>query len=866
MAETIKEKYQITGMTCAACSARVEKAAGNIDGVSNVSVNLLTNSLQLEHSPAVSPADVIEAVEKAGYGASLITNNSADSSDALSAALEDTDTPILKQRLIASLILLLPLLYVSMGVSMLHLPFPKVLAGNPLIIGLYELVLALAIMFTNKKFFLNGFGKVFSGGANMDTLVALGSTSAFVYSTGTLVSLMNLAMAGDLEAVYANSHDFYFETAGMILTLITVGKLLEARSKGKTTNALKNLLKLKPQTAHLLQDGTETTIPAAALKKGDIFLVRPGESFPADGEVIEGSSSVDESMLTGESLPVDKEPGSPVSAATINKQGALTCRTSRSGSETTLQQIIDMVQTAAGSKAKIAKTADKAAAVFVPAVIGLAIITGISWLLAGAGSEYALSRAISVLVISCPCALGLATPVAIMVGSGLGAKNGILFKTAAALETAGKAQYIVLDKTGTITQGQPVVTDIIPDEGMDKKALLKLASSLEANSEHPLAAAIRAKAQGENVTPLNLVDFQSLPGHGVEAYLPQGDNKIKLQGGSINYLAAQNLLEDSDIKQAEKLAAEGKTPLGFTSGDTFLGMIAVADVIKPDSPQAIRELKQLGLRPVMLTGDNRLTARTIAQKVGIDDIIAEVLPAHKEAVIAALQEKGPTAMAGDGINDAPALTRADIGIAIGAGSDIAIDSADIVLLKSSLLDIPAAIRLSRQTLRNIKENLFWAFSYNLIGIPLAAGLLAGLAINPMFCAAAMSISSFLVISNALKLHLFDPYSEKTPAKPITLPQLPPALPEKIAAIKAEENITAKQKENDTMTKTISIEGMMCQHCVNHVTKALEGLEGVDTVTVNLEAKNAVITQRTEVSNEEITAAITEAGYEVTNIE
>ena len=870
---TENEKYQITGMSCAACSARVDKAVRHLAGVREVSVNLLTNSMLVSYDAPLTSEMICAAVEHAGYGASLAAGKGAGRAKDMREereALEDHETPKILRRFIVSLVLLVPLLYVSMGHMLLALPIPQAMENNALVIGLYELLLAVAVMIVNQKFFINGFRNIFSGGVNMDTLVALGSAAGFLYSTGNLFAMFVAARAGDWQSVAAGGMDFYFETSAMILTLITVGKWLESRSKGKTTNAIKGLMDLAPKTARLVKDGKEVVVAASEVAVGDVFLVLPGESFPVDGKVLEGESAVNEAALTGESLPVDKAPGSLVSAATINQNGALTCEARRVGEDTTLQQIIEMVQNAAASKAEISKLADKVSGVFVPVVIVLAIATGALWLLLGETASFALARAVSVLVISCPCALGLATPVAIMVGSGKGAKNGILFKTAAALEATGKADFVVLDKTGTITEGKPRVTDLMPAAGVGEEELLCVAAALEAQSEHPLAVAVRREAEERGISFSKVQDFQALPGHGVTGTAEFSSERREVIGGSMALMKEKGLLTADMKAAAEKLASEGKTPLFFAAADRLLGIIAVADALKPDSREAIEELLRMGVQPVMLTGDNRRTANAVGAKLGLSAIVADVLPDGKEEVVRRLQESGRTIMVGDGINDAPALTRADVGIAIGAGADIAMDAADVVLMKSSLRDVVAAIRLSRQVIRNIKENLFWAFFYNVIGIPLAAGLwlpVFGIVLSPMFGAAAMSLSSFCVVMNALRLNFFDVYDDRKDKRKV-LRELPGFLLQKEAEAGAEEvaQMQADEKlEASVMKKTISIEGMMCGHCVAHVTKALEGMNGVEKAEVSLENKNAVVTLSADVSDKALSATIVDAGYEVVGI-
>lgn len=870
---TENEKYQITGMSCAACSARVDKAVRHLAGVHEVSVNLLTNSMLVSYDAPLTSEEICAAVERAGYGASLAAGKGDGQAKDMKEereALEDHETPKILRRFLVSLALLLPLLYVSMGHMLLAFPIPQAMEDNALVIGLYELLLAAAVMIVNQKFFINGFRNIFSGGVNMDTLVALGSAAGFVYSTGNLFSMLIAARIGDWQGVAAGGMDFYFETSAMILTLITVGKWLESRSKGKTTNAIKGLMDLAPKTARLVRDGEEVVVAASEVAVGDVFLVLPGESFPVDGKVLEGESAVNEAALTGESLPVDKAPGSLVSAATINQNGALTCEARRVGEDTTLQQIIEMVQNAAASKAEISKLADKVSGVFVPVVIAIALATGALWLLLGEGASFALARAVSVLVISCPCALGLATPVAIMVGSGKGAKNGILFKTAAALETTGKADFVVLDKTGTITEGRPRVTDIVPAADVGEDVLLTTAAALEAQSEHPLAAAIRREAEERGLSFVKAQDFQALPGHGVQGTMELSGVSERVLGGSMALMKERGLLSADMKAAAEKFASAGKTPLFFAAADNLLGIIAVADALKADSREAIEELLRMGVQPVMLTGDNRRTANAVGAKLGLSSIVADVLPDGKEEVVRRLQERGRTIMVGDGINDAPALTRADVGIAIGAGADVAMDAADIVLMKSSLKDVVAAIRLSRQVIRNIKENLFWAFFYNIIGIPLAAGLwlpVFGVVLSPMFGAAAMSLSSFCVVMNALRLNFFDVYDDRKDKRRVAH-ELPDFLLQVETNDVEEETLQTQaneKMEESAMKKTISIEGMMCGHCVAHVTKALEGMNGVEKADVSLENKNAVVTLSADVSDKALSATIVDAGYEVVGI-
>lgn len=834
------KQYTVTGMSCAACSARVEKAVSKVSGVTSCSVSLLTNSMGVEGTAAAS--EIIAAVEAAGYGASLKNVRHSQASADAEDALKDKDTPLLKKRLIVSVILLLILMYFSMGHMMWDWRVPSYLTDNHVAMGLLQLLLTIAIMIINQKFFISGFRGLIHGSPNMDTLVALGSGAAFIYSTCVLFAMTDAQMRGDMDAVMTYMHEFYFESAAMILTLITVGKTLEAYSKGKTTNALRGLMNLAPKTATLLVDSTEQIVPIEQVKKGDLFVVRPGENIPADGVVIEGNSAVNESALTGESVPADKTVGDAVSAATVNQSGFIKCEATHVGEDTTLSQIIRMVSDAAATKAPIAKAADKVSGVFVPIVMGLALITTIVWLFVDQAVGSALARGISVLVISCPCALGLATPVAIMVGNGKGAKHGILFKTAAALETAGKVQIVALDKTGTITKGEPSVTDILPADGISENELLQMAYALERKSEHSLAKAILQRAESDGITANEATDFEALSGSGLKAkYGIQ-----TLSGGNFKFISKQTAIS-SEIKQkAEKLSEQGKTPLFFCRDNRLLGIIAVADTIKEDSPQAICELQNMGIRVVMLTGDNEKTARAIGEQVGVDEVIASVLPDGKESIIRKLQQKGKVAMVGDGINDAPALTRADIGIAIGAGTDIAIDAADVVLMKSRLSDVSAAVRLSRATLRNIHENLFWAFIYNIIGIPLAAGVwipLLGWRLNPMFGAAAMSLSSVCVVANALRLNWFNLRSTKRDRK--------------IKAIDLE-------KEQKQMEKTIKIEGMMCPHCEATVKKALEAFDAVDTAVVSHKDGTAVVTLNTEISDDELKQAIENQGYKVLN--
>lgn len=857
------EQYNVTGMSCAACSARVEKAVKKVPGVTSCSVSLLTNSMGVEGT--ASPAAILSAVQEAGYGASP-KNVSASKASGASAdldALADHETPKLKRRLIASLGFLLVLMYFSMGHMMWGWPLPHWFDGNHVAMGLVQLLLAGIVMVINQKFFINGFKGLIHGAPNMDTLVALGSMASFVWSTYALFAMTRAQVDGNNELVMHYMMEFYFESAAMILTLITVGKMLEARSKGKTTDALKSLMKLAPKTATLVRDGAEVTVAIADVQKGDVFVVRPGENIPVDGVVLEGTSAVNESALTGESIPVDKAVGDKVSAATTNQSGFLRCEATRVGEDTTLAQIIKMVSDAAATKAPIAKIADTVSGFFVPAVISIAVVTTIVWLLLGHELGYALARGISVLVISCPCALGLATPVAIMVGNGLGAKNGILFKTAASLEAAGRTQIVALDKTGTITEGAPRVTDLLPAEGVTETELLTLAAALESRSEHPLAKAVLADAEAKAITSPEVTDFAALPGNGLAAKLDGMD----IYAGNAAFIQTKLTLPAALAQQAEKLASEGKTPLFFGGAGRLLGVIAVADTIKEDSPEAIRQLQNMGIRVVMLTGDNQRTADAIGRQAGVDEVIAGVLPDGKEAVIRQLQASGKVAMVGDGINDAPALTRADTGIAIGAGTDVAIDAADVVLMNSKLSDVPAAIRLSRATLRNIHENLFWAFIYNIIGIPLAAGLFIpfGLTLNPMFGAAAMSLSSFCVVSNALRLNLFDLHSTRHDHKTAS----PAAAPVQSAAEnnkKSDAEAPEVKTEDHTMKKTLKVEGMMCGHCEARVKKALEALPEVDEAVVSHEAGTAIVTLNAEVADDVLKNAVEAQDYKVTGIQ
>ena len=832
------EQYNVTGMSCAACSARVEKAVCKVPGVTACSVSLLTNSMGVEGTAA--PEAIVAAVQAAGYGASVKGAGQSASPAAREEALADHETPRLKRRLASSVVFLLALMYFSMGHMMWGWPLPRWFDGNHVAMGLVQLLLAGIILVINQRFFISGYQSLWRRAPNMDTLVALGSTAAFVWSVAALFLMTDAQLHGNMDRVMELMDEFYFESAAMILTLITVGKLMEARSKGKTTDALKGLMRLAPKTAVLLRAGQEVTVPVEQVKAGDLFVVKPGESIPVDGVVEEGASAVNESALTGESIPADKAPGDQVSAATINQSGYLRCRALRVGEDTTLSQIIQMVGDAAATKAPIAKLADKVAGVFVPTVITIAVITTAVWLFLGQSFSFALARGISVLVISCPCALGLATPVAIMVGSGLGARNGILFKTAVSLEQAGKIKVVALDKTGTITSGQPQVTDLLPAPGVTEEALMDVALALEARSEHPLARAILAKGRSEGRTPAETEDFTALPGNGLTAKL----GGQTLVGGSLRFLSEQTTVSDQTRQQADTLAQAGKTPLLFARDGALLGMIAVADTIKPDSPRAVAQLREMGIQVVMLTGDNERTAQAIGAQAGVDEVIAGVLPGGKEETIRKLQQRGPVAMVGDGVNDAPALTRADVGIAIGAGADVAIDAADVVLMKSTLADVPAAIRLSRSTLRNIRENLFWAFLYNVIGIPLAAGVFVplGLTLNPMFGAAAMSLSSFCVVSNALRLNFCRLYGREDPA------QQP-----------------ARDAEKDGRTCTLRIKGMMCEHCENRVRTALEALPQVITAQVNYKAGTAVITLNAPVDDQAVKRAVEDQGYQVKNV-
>ncbi|HIT41548.1 MAG TPA: heavy metal translocating P-type ATPase [Candidatus Caccovicinus merdipullorum] len=848
------EQYTVTGMSCAACSARVEKAVSKVPGVTSCSVSLLTNSMGVEGT--ASETDIIAAVTEAGYGAQKKGAASAGAKRALAAAdedlLKDRETPVLKRRLLASLGFLIVLMYFSMGHMMWNWPVPAFFQGNHVAMGLLQLLLAGIIMVINQKFFISGFKGLIHRAPNMDTLVALGSGASFVWSTYALFAMTDAQGKGDMAGVMSYMHEFYFESAATILTLITVGKMLEARSKGKTTDALKSLMKLAPKTAVILENGEEKTVPIDHVQTGDIFVVRPGENIPVDGIVLEGHSAVNEAALTGESIPADKAEGDKVSAATVNQSGFLKCRATRVGEDTTLSQIIQMVSDAAATKAPIAKVADKVSGVFVPIVIAISIATILVWLLAGQTLGFALARGISVLVISCPCALGLATPVAIMVGNGMGAKNGIMFKTAVSLEETGKTQIVALDKTGTITSGEPKVTDILPAEGLTEEALLSMACSLEKKSEHPLARAILTLAEERKISGKEVSGFQALPGNGLLAEL-EGQ---KLLGGNYKFISSRISVPEEMKSRSQELAEEGKTPLFFAEGDRLAGIIAVADVIKEDSPQAVKELQNMGIHVVMLTGDNERTARAIGRQAGVDQVIAGVLPDGKESVIRSLKEKGKVAMVGDGINDAPALTRADIGIAIGAGTDIAIDAADVVLMKSCLSDVPAAIRLSRAALRNIHENLFWAFFYNAVGIPLAAGLwypVFGWKLNPMFGAAAMSLSSFCVVTNALRLNWFDMYNAKKDKK----------VKNAVSIILEESD---ENKEENKMEKTMKIEGMMCGHCEARVKKALEALDQVESAAVSHEAGTAVVTLKSDVADDVLKKAVEDQDYKVLSVQ
>lgn len=850
------EQYIVTGMSCAACSARVEKAVSEVEGVTSCSVSLLTNSMGVEGT--ASSSAVIQAVEEAGYGASPKGGQEQSKEggfDSLQDSLKDRETPVLRRRLLSSVIFLLLLMYLSMGHMMWGWPLPSFFEGNHVAMGLAQLLLTVIIMVLNQKFFISGFKSLWHRAPNMDTLVALGSSAAFVYSTYALFAMTDAQVKGDADAVMGYMHEFYFESAAMILTLITVGKMLEAYSKGKTTDALKGLMNLAPKTAVLVRNGAEAEVPVEQVKKGDIYVVRPGGNIPVDGVVLEGNSAVDESALTGESIPVDKAQGDNVSAATINQSGVLRCEATRVGEDTTLSKIIRMVGDAAATKAPIAKIADQVSGVFVPAVVTIAVITIFVWLLLGKDIGFALARGISVLVISCPCALGLATPVAIMVANGVGARNGILFKTAVSMEETGKTAIVALDKTGTITQGEPKVTDLLPAEDVTEVQLLEDAFHLEQMSEHPLARAVLDYGTQKGVSSKKVSAFQALPGNGLSAVC----EGAHLTGGSVAYISSRTALSDKVKQQAQELADQGKTPLCFLRDDRYIGMIAVADVIKEDSPRAVRELQNMGIHVVMLTGDNRRTAEAIGAQAGVDEVVADVLPDGKENVIRELQKFGKVAMVGDGINDAPALTRVDMGIAIGAGTDVAIDAADVVLMKSRLSDVPAAIRLSRAALRNIHENLFWAFIYNVIGIPLAAGVwipLFGWKLNPMFGAAAMSLSSFCVVTNALRLNLFKLHNAGRDHK----------RKDAIAVDIISDNSDNKKEEDNKMTKTIHIEGMMCGHCEAHVKKALEAIDGVAEAQASHEKGTAVVTLTADVADDVLTKAVEEQDYKVLSVE
>ena len=853
------DKFSVTGMSCAACSAHVEKAVAKVPGVTSVTVSLLTNSMNVEGTAA--PSDIIQAVTQAGYGASLQGGEQNTSAPAFDEeALKDHETPKLRKRLIASVVILIPLMYVSMGHMMWNWPLPSFMAGNHVAMGLYQMLLTILVMIINQKFFISGFTSLLHKSPNMDTLVALGSGASFAYSTYALFAMTGAQMRMDMDAVMQYMDEFYFESAAMILTLITVGKMLEAYSKGKTTNALKSLMQLAPKKATILRDGEEVSVPVEQVQIGDIFVVRPGESVPVDGVIIEGNSALNESALTGESIPVDKAEGDSVSAATLNQSGFLKCRATRVGNDTTLSQIIQMVSDAAATKAPIAKVADKVSGVFVLAVISIAIVTIIVWLLVGQDFGFALARGISVLVISCPCALGLATPVAIMVGNGVGAKNGVLFKTAVSLEETGKVDIVALDKTGTITQGEPKVTDMIPGEGITKDTLMQTALALELKSEHPLAKAIVAYGEEQQITVSAADDFQAMPGNGLSGIV----SGARVFGGNLKFISGKTTVSEQMQRQAEELAKQGKTPLFFATEEKLFGIIAVADVIKEDSPQAISQLQNMGIEVVMLTGDNERTAEAIGAQAGVDQVIAGVLPDGKERVIRELQQRGKVAMVGDGINDAPALTRADMGIAIGAGADVALDAADVVLVKSSLSDVPAAIRLSRAVLRNIHENLFWAFIYNVIGIPIAAGVWYhwfGLKLNPMFGAAAMSLSSFCVVTNALRLNFVKVYSTKRDKKKNHKKNQN----QQDVQIVVDTDVMAEKQEENDMEKVIEIKGMMCGHCEAHVKKALEALEGVASAEASHEKGTAVVQLSGSVDDAALKNAVEEEGYEVTGI-
>ncbi len=879
------QQYNVTGMSCASCSAHVEKAVRGVDGVTDVSVSLLTNSMRVEGD--ASPDAVISAVKKAGYGASLMGvsagstetggeregSSEASASGALAESLQDHETPKMVRRLIASVVILLPLMYVSMGHMMWNWPLPSGFAGNHVAMGLYEMLLTILIMVINQKFFVSGFSGLVHRAPNMDTLVAMGAAASFAYSTWALFEMTGAQMQMDMTAVEGYMDDLYFESAAMILTLITIGKTLESYSKGRTTNALKGLLELKPKTAQVIRDGNEVTVPVEQVRVGDVFVVRPGESIPVDGIVLEGMSAVDESALTGESIPADKEAGSTVSAATMNSSGFLKCRAERVGEDTTLSQIIHMVSDAASTKAPIAKLADRVSGIFVPSVLAAAAVTLLIWIFVGQPFNFCLSRAVSVLVISCPCALGLATPVAIMVGSGVGARNGILFKTAVSLEETGKTGIVAMDKTGTVTTGQPRVTDIIPAEGVTKEDLLMLAGSLEKNSEHPLARAVLQCAQERGISLPDAEEFQAVTGSGLTAVTSSDGRSaaIRLYGGSRTYISTVADIPVSLNHMADELSANGKTPMFYVGDGKVCGMIAVADMIKDEAPEAIRELHGMGIKVVMLTGDNERTADSIAAQAGVDEVIADVLPGDKETVIRSLSEKGKTAMVGDGINDAPALTRADIGIAIGAGSDIALESAEVVLVKSRLDDVPAAVRLSRRVLRVIRQNLFWALIYNVIGIPLAAGAwyyVFGWKLNPMFCAAAMSVSSFIVVMNALRLNFVDVHDPKRDKYKVKYNDEAEDDNKANEKDKAEEKNTVtykKEEESKEMKKTIEITGMMCEHCEKRVKNALEALNGVTSADVSHEKGRAVVTLSADVADDVLRKAVEDEDYEVTAI-
>lgn len=867
----VDKNFSVTGMTCAACSAHVEKAVSGVEGVKSVTVNLLTNSMRVQFDAPATDGVICDSVSRAGYGAApvekSVASGKATSESAISrsaGALADKETPAIARRLVVSLVLLIPLMYVSMGALMWGFPLPQSFANNPLAIALYQLLMTAIIMIVNQRFFVSGFKSLLHKAPNMDTLIALGSMASFLYSTAIVFIMTSNAMAGNFQHAAHLLHELYFESAATILTLITVGKLLEAVSKGKTKNALRSLINLAPKTAHIIRNGVELTVNADDVQVGETFVVKPGESVPVDGVVVSGVSAVNESALTGESIPVDKEVGSKVSAATLNQNGALTCTATRVGGDTTLSKIIEMVENASATKAPVAKIADKVSGVFVPTVICIALVTGIVWIVAGQTFGYALARAVSVLVISCPCALGLATPVAIMVGSGVGARNGILFKSAVSLEMAGKTDVVVLDKTGTVTEGKPVVTDVLPVDGVTAEELLSLAASLEHNSEHPLANAVMDKVCASEISYNTIENFSALPGAGVKGTLG-GDAKNEAVGGNAALMQKEHLLSDELKQLGERLAEEGKTPLFFARDKKLLGIIAVADVPKADSAKSVQDMNLLGINVVMLTGDNRRTALAVARQAGISAVIADVLPDGKDVAVADLQNYGKVAMVGDGINDAPALTRADIGIAVGAGADVAIDAADVVLMKSTLADVPAAINLSRQVLRNIHQNLFWAFFYNVIGIPLAAGVfipIFGWEMNPMYGAAAMSLSSFFVVTNALRLNLLNIYKYRKANKNLV------PLPENFG-----KNVTDTQgkcavnKKEESMNKVLSVEGMMCNNCRKHVENALAAVAGVESVAVDLEKKEASVKIKSDaaVTDDALIAAVKDAGYEVTAV-